>query len=203
MTPEACAEAAGYQAEQAEKLQIYVDTLLKWQKAINLVGPATLKDPWRRHILDSAQIKEDIPSGAKVVDLGSGAGFPGLVLAMLIDADIHLVESDQRKGAFLREVARLTDTQLTIHTARLEDLDELNADIVTARALAPLERLLPWVSRHLKSGGKAMLFKGAGVDEELTLACKNWTMNMVKKPSQSDPDATILVVEDLEPLAHG
>ncbi len=121
------------------------------KKAINLVGPKTLQDPWRRHLLDCGQI--DIPEiqpGQRVVDLGSGAGLPGLIIAIMQDADVHLVESDQRKSTFLREAARTTGTKTTVHTERAEKLLPLDVDVVTARALAPLPRLLPWVHRHLK-----------------------------------------------------
>lgn len=200
---EACIDALGLTPDVAERLQTYVDKLIKWQKAINLVGPNTLKDPWRRHIMDSAQICDEIPPGATVADLGSGAGFPGLVIAMLCDVEMTLVESDQRKGAFLREVARETDTKVNILNERIEQIEPMNVNIVTARALAPLDRLLPLVHRHLISGGKALLLKGSGVDEELTLTQKNWTMDMVKKPSVTNPDASILVIKDLAPLNNG
>lgn len=186
--------------ERLDRLEVYLATLQKWQKAINLVGPKTLNDPWRRHILDSAQIAEEIEPTDKVVDLGSGAGLPGMIIAIMTDADVHLVESDQRKATFLREAARMTETTITVHTDRAEEIEPLNSDVVTARALAPLPRLLPWVHRHVKKDGKSLLLKGADVDQELTLAAKEWTMTASRKPSVSDSSGTVLHVTALVPI---
>lgn len=183
-----------------QRLEIYLATLKKWQKAINLVGPKTLQDPWRRHLLDCAQVAQDISTNDKVVDLGSGAGLPGLIIAIMTDAEVHLVESDQRKATFLREAARATATSVTVHAERAEEIPPLEADVVTARALAPLPRLLPWVHRHLKKGGKSYLLKGSDVDQELTLAGKEWTMITSRKPSVSDPSGTVLHVSALAPI---
>ncbi len=174
----------GVDAAVLDKLDAYLANLEKWQRAINLVGRKTLEDPWRRHILDSAQLAPLLPeTAAKIADLGSGAGLPGLVLAIMTGADVHLIESDQRKATFIRETARVTGTVVTIHVARIENVTPLGADVVTARALAPLDRLLPWAHRHLTSGGKSLLLKGAEVDEELTLARKKWRMNLSRKRS--------------------
>ncbi|MFB0952702.1 MAG: 16S rRNA (guanine(527)-N(7))-methyltransferase RsmG [Rhodospirillales bacterium] len=183
-----------------DRFEIYLAILSKWQRAINLVGKNTLADAWRRHILDSAQLLPHIEKDLKIADLGSGAGLPGLVIAIATGANVQLVESDQRKATFMREVARETGTGVDVHVARIEDLPSLNVDIVTARALAPLPKLLPWVHRHLKKGGKSVLMKGAGVDQELTESTKEWTMNVVRKPSISDASGTILIVNDLLPL---
>jgi len=186
-----------------DRLQAYIDHLVKWQRAINLVGPRTLGDPWRRHILDSAQLLPLLPATPatpKIADLGSGAGLPGLVLAILADIEMHLIESDQRKATFIREAARVTGTPVTVHAARIEAIDPLECDFVTARALAPLSRLLPWVHRHLRAGGKSLLLKGADVDEELTLTAKNWTMNVGRKQSLSDTSGTVLIIDELAPI---
>lgn len=185
--------------EVLERLDSYLATLTKWQKAINLVGPKTLEDPWRRHILDSAQLATSISNTDTVCDLGSGAGLPGLIIAIMTDADVHLVESDQRKATFLREAARHTETSVTVHADRAEAIEPINADIVTARALAPLERLLPWVYRHAKKDGKSLLLKGSDVDQELTTAGKKWTMSALQKPSISDPSGTVLHITALVP----
>lgn len=190
----------GVPDDTLDRLEVYLKTLKKWQKAINLVGPKTLQDPWRRHLLDCGQIASEIQPGQRVVDLGSGAGLPGLIIAIMQDADVHLVESDQRKSTFLREAARTTGTKTTVHTERAEKLLPLDADVVTARALAPLPRLLPWVHRHLKKGGNSYLLKGSDVDQELTLAAKEWTMTTSRKPSVSDPSGTVLHVSALAPL---
>ena len=197
------ASLGGVDAEILERLEVYIRLLSKWQRAINLVGPKTLLDPWRRHILDSAQLAPEIAPENTVADLGSGAGLPGMVLAIMTGAAMHLVESDQRKATFLREAARETNTAVTVHTARIEVLPPLGADVVTARALAPLTRLLPWVHRHLAPGGRALLLKGADADEELTLASKTWMMDKVHKGSRSDASGTILIIHNLVPKDVG
>src|SRR5688572_14803801 len=136
--------------ETLERLGVYVDLLGHWQRAINLVGAATLADPWRRHILDSAQLMARLPPGARsVVDLGSGPGFPGMVLAILGAPGVVLIESDRRKVEFLREVARATATAVGLQAERIERLPDMPAGVVTARALAPLPRLLPLAERFL------------------------------------------------------
>ncbi|MDB9703631.1 16S rRNA (guanine(527)-N(7))-methyltransferase RsmG [Rhodospirillales bacterium] len=201
LTKEGCAEyLSGIDADTMDRFEIYLALLSKWQRAINLVGKNTLANAWRRHILDSAQLLPHIEKDLKIADLGSGAGLPGLVIAIATGANVQLVESDQRKATFMREVARETGTDVDVHVARIEDLLSLDADIVTARALAPLPKLLPWVHRHLKKGGKSVLMKGAGVDQELTESTKQWTMNVVRKSSISDASGTILIVNDLLPL---
>ncbi|MCK5777439.1 MAG: 16S rRNA (guanine(527)-N(7))-methyltransferase RsmG [Rhodospirillales bacterium] len=188
--------------EVLDRLEAYLAHLEKWQRAINLVGSKTLNDPWRRHILDSAQLFEYLPDlrPLKIADLGSGAGLPGLVLAIMTGADVHMLESDQRKATFIREAARLTETNVTVHARRIEDVPALNADVVTARALAPMDRLLPWVYRHLKNGGKSLLLKGADAEEELTLTAKRWTMKISRKRSLSDASGTVLILDDLAPV---
>ena len=191
----------GIDVTALDRLDAYVAHLKKWQRAINLVGPKTLEDPRRRHILDGAQLVPLLPPAPiRIADLGSGAGLPGLVLAVMTGADVHLIESDQRKATFIREAARVTDTAVTVHAARIEDVPPLDAGVVTARALAPLERLLPWVHRHLGNGGQSLLLKGADADEELTLAQKNWRMNISRKRSLSDASGTVLILDDLAPL---
>ena len=185
------------------RIDTYIAALTKWQRAINLVGPKTLNDPWRRHILDSAQLfplLPDMGTQVKVLDLGSGAGLPGLILAIMTGKPVEMIESDQRKCTFIREAARMTDTPVHVHTGRIEEVDPQEASVVTARALAPLERLLPWVHRHMASGGKSLLLKGAEADEELTLSEKKWTMSIDRKQSLSDASGTVLIVDDLAPL---
>ena len=193
----------GVEEDILDRLEIYIRLLSKWQKAINLVGPKTLEDPWRRHILDSAQVFDLLGAleGAdnRIVDLGSGAGLPGLILALMTGLPVQLVESDQRKSTFLREAARETDTSVDVHVGRIEAIQPLRGNVVTARALAPLVKLLPWVHRHLADGGKTLLLKGADVDEELTVCSKQWTMNLTRKCSASDASGTVLIIENLTP----
>lgn len=181
--------------ETSERLAAYVALLTKWNAKINLVGPATLADVWRRHILDSAQIHPLVADAGVLVDLGSGAGLPGLILAILGGPQIHLIESDARKCAFLHEAARVTGAKLTIHNKRIEAAPRLEADVVTARALAPLAQLLDHAVRFLKPAGKCVFLKGARQADELTEARKSWHMKVTERPSLSDPSGVILEVE--------
>ena len=181
--------------ETHARLAAYVALLVKWNAKINLVGPATLADVWRRHILDSAQIHRDVADASLLVDLGSGAGLPGLILAVLGGPQIHLIESDARKCAFLHEAARVTGAAVTIHNKRIEAVPALEADVVTARALAPLAQLLDHAVRFLKPAGKCVFLKGARQAEELTDARKSWHMKVTERPSLSDPSGVILEVE--------
>jgi 16S rRNA (guanine527-N7)-methyltransferase len=189
---------SGVSRETLARLEGYAALLRKWQRAINLVGPRTLPDLWRRHIWDSAQLHPLIPPQARVlVDLGSGAGFPGLVLAILGVPEVHLIESDQRKCAFLREVSRETGTPVTIHAERIEAVAPFSADVVTARALAPLDRLLDLAAPFLTAGGVCLFPKGQDVEKELTSATRMATMRCESWPSRSDPGGTLLRIERL------
>jgi 16S rRNA (guanine527-N7)-methyltransferase len=190
------------------RLETYAALLVKWQPAINLVGRDSLPDLWRRHILDSAQLADHIPAaqpdGAPLIlaDLGSGAGFPGLVLAIMAsDAErrwqVHLVESDARKCAFLSTVARETRTEVTIHTARIEKLEAFPADIVTARALAPLDSLLGYAEPFLMPRSHCLFLKGATAADELTAAAKSWKMTVEQLPSRSGPAGNLLRIRDI------
>ncbi len=190
----------GLSSDIIDRLQVYLEVLAKWQRAINLVGPRTLADPWRRHVLDSAQIVPFLSVDGDIVDLGSGAGLPGLIVAICTGRPVQMIESDQRKATFLREAARLTETTVVVHAARIDAVPPLAARTVTARALAPLPRLLPWVHRHLAMEGRAVLLKGAEVDEELTACGKKWTMSVTREASMSDPGGALLIVEKLTPL---
>ena len=186
-------EATGVSRETLERLTVYEALLRKWQKTINLVGPKTLDDAWSRHFLDSAQLHPLLPESTKVlVDLGSGAGFPGLVLAILGVPDVHLIESDVRKGAFLREAARATGAAVTVHSKRIEAVQGLQADVLTARALAPLTDLLDWGARFLTADGVAVFLKGQNVEDELTDSTKYWKMRTERFDSVTDPSGSIL-----------
>lgn len=186
------------------RLETYVQLLQKWQKTINLVSRDSLDDLWQRHILDSAQLAELIPAGRPItiLDMGSGAGFPGLVLAILASEQgrqwtVHLVESDSRKAAFLATVARETGTALKIHNKRLENLAPLMADVVTARALAPLDKLLEYATRFLAPDGKCLCLKGVGAEDELTAASKTWKMAVDRLPSRSGSTGVILRIREI------
>lgn len=198
LTPDEFAAAAGVSRETLDKLRIYADLLVKWQKTVNLVGAATLDDLWRRHMLDSAQLFGFVPPDCeRLVDLGSGAGFPGLVLAIMGVAGVELVESDQKKAMFLREAARATRTKAAVHAVRIEQMAGDPADVVTARALAPLDRLLPLAARFMGPHSIALLPKGADVERELDAAARDWHMWYTRRTSLSDGRATILVINRL------
>ncbi len=190
--------------ETMERLATYEALLLKWQKSINLVSVGTLPELWRRHMLDSAQLVTLAPEGARCwADLGSGGGFPGLVIAILLAGrpglEMHLVESDQRKCIFMREVARATGAPATIHNKRIEAFAEGAGafDVVSARALAPLDRLLGWAAPLFGPGTTGLFLKGKGVEDELTLARKSWIFEADLHPSQSDPAGSVLVLRGL------
>ena len=189
-------DALQIDAETLARLSAYVDLLIKWQKRINLVAPKTVDEVWRRHILDSAQLlplMAEIPG--PVLDLGSGAGFPGLVLAVLGREDITLVESDRRKAAFLSEAARVTGTKVAIECCRIESLTPIRAGLITARALAPVSKLLEYAKSYSDDSTRYLFLKGERVDAELTDAQKHWKMNVTKVPSRSDSRGTIVLLE--------
>ncbi len=183
-----------------------VALLHRWQAVKNLVGPGTLDHVWTRHIADSAQLLTRAPQALRWVDLGSGAGFPGLVLAILLrdrpGAHVTLVEANGRKCAFLREVARTLHLPVTIRNGRIEDvvptLDE-PVDAVTARALAPLSVLLGWSEKLLKKGAVGVFPKGQDVAAELTDSARYWRIQSSIAPSVTNPEAGIVVVTQLEP----
>lgn len=191
-------DETGVSRETLDRLAAYEATLRKWQPKINLVGPSTLPDAWRRHFLDSAQLYQLLPEGARVlVDLGSGAGFPGLILAIMGVSEVHLVESDSRKCAFLREAARVAGASVTVHNKRIEAVPPIAADVVTARALAPLNDLLTWAYPFLQDRGAALFPKGQNVADELTDTTKYWKMRTERFDSRTDPTGTILRVSGI------
>lgn len=181
-------------------MEAYVGLLRRWQPRRNLIGRGTESDIWRRHVLDSGQLAAHLPEGARrIVDLGSGAGFPGLVLAILTGAETTLVESDAAKAAFLTEAARATAAPCQVRRARIENLAPWPVDVVTARALAPLSRLLAYAApfRALTPDRPPVcLFpKGAKWREELTGSAAAWHISVRCAPSATDPSARILIVE--------
>lgn len=198
MTPQQFQAETGVSDAVLARLEIHADLLRKWQKRINLVGSGTLADLWRRHFLDSAQLLALIPKGARVlVDLGSGAGFPGLVLAAIGDFEVHLIDSDARKGVFLREAARAMGLRVTVHTGRIEAMAPIRADVVTSRALAPLTDLLALALAFTGPETVCLIPKGKGAQDELTAAGKEWTMAATATPSATDPAGVLLSLSGL------
>lgn len=195
--------AARVSRETFDLLEIYYRLLVRWQKTVNLISPTTVDAIWGRHILDSLQLLDHLDfDRGRWVDLGSGGGFPALVCAIGHDAkseetEFHLIESDTRKCAFLRQVAQDTGIAVHIRNVRAETIPSLEANVVTARALAPLPRLLPLVHRHMAQGGTALLQKGARHVEELEQARRDWQMDVETLPSVTASDAVILRVRNL------
>ena len=196
LSPKAFAERLGVSRETLERLTIHLELLRRWQPAINLVGQASLADPWRRHFLDSAQLAPLVPHAvAGGIDVGSGAGFPGMVLALLGVPGLQLIESDKRKAQFLREVARETGAPVTIHAERIEHLQPWPSDVVTARALAPLPRLLQLVEPFLSSDSVCLFLKGRTVAHELTQARISWHMMAEQVPSLTHLTGVVLKLQ--------
>jgi 16S rRNA (guanine527-N7)-methyltransferase len=191
------------------RLDGLVALLLKWQTTTNLVAPSTLTEVWTRHIADSAQLLTIVPNARAWVDLGSGGGFPGLVVACAMadhpGAKIDLVESNQKKSAFLREAVRILSVPAIVHARRIEDF--VNAppqsiDVVTARALAPLDRLMDYAGPLLKNGAIGLFPKGQDAVAELTAASKSWIIDAQLVPSVTDPQARIVVVRRATKLTN-
>jgi 16S rRNA (guanine527-N7)-methyltransferase len=193
--------------ETSAKLDVLATELARWQSVKNLVGPATLAEVWTRHIADSLQLLDLAPTARSWLDLGSGAGFPGLVLAIAgaeRSLEVHLVESNSRKCAFLRTIARLTGTAARVHEGRLETTVGTFAglaDVVSARALAPLPTLLAWTEPLLKTGTIGLFPKGRDAAAELTLAGKSWRFDAEMLPSRTESEARIIRITHLR-AAH-
>lgn len=181
-----------------DRLRRFADLLLRWNAKLNLIAPRDAPMLWQRHIQDSLQLAPLIPPGTdRAIDLGSGGGFPGLVLAIATGIRFDLIESDQRKASFLRTAVLETGAPATVHACRIEDALVAPASLVTARALAPLPRLLPLVAPLLAPNGICLLLKGAKVDEELMAAEKDWTMTMKRVPSRTGPDGVVLRLSEV------
>ena len=178
-----------------ESLRQYDALLHKWQKRFNLVGRSTLVDSVRRHFLDSAQLKSLMPDGdAVVIDLGSGAGFPGLVLSVLGMAHVHLIESDANKCEFLRQAIRATGASATVHRTRIEDYQGPAADIVTSRACASLEKLLKLADIVSTESTRMLFLKGQKWQDELTVVRSVCHIDVQVHRSQSDPLGVIIEI---------
>lgn len=186
--------------ETEEKLRQLEALVRKWNPAINLVSKSSIDLLWDRHIRDSAQICAHICPTGHWVDLGSGGGFPGLVIAILAqgadeDLQLKLVESDQRKATFLRQAARELSLDVTVLTHRIETCPPQSADKVSARALAPLTTLLGFASRHLAPSGTAIFPKGASWQQEVEAARKDWHFDIQVHASATDPEGALLAIK--------
>lgn len=190
--------------ETAAKLDLFVDELLRVAPFINLIARSTIPNIWTRHVADSLQLLALAPDAKCWVDLGSGAGFPGLVIACALadraGAEMHLVESTGKKAAFLREAASHIQVPVVVHPVRIEDFvknSRVRADVVCARALAPLDELLKLAQPLLRSGARGLFPKGQDVEGELTKASKYWNIDAELVPSKTSPQGRIVVVRGL------
>jgi 16S rRNA (guanine527-N7)-methyltransferase len=181
-----------------DRLRRFADLLLRWNATLNLIAARDAAVVWERHIADSLQLVPLMPDGVmRGVDLGTGGGFPGLVLAIATGVPFDLIESDRRKASFLRTAVLETDAPATVHCCRIEDATVAPAGLVTARALAPLPRLLPLAARFLIDDGTCLFLKGAKVEDEVLAAERDWSMTVQRVPSTTSADGMVLRVTGL------
>ena len=197
MTPDDVARLLNVSRETIDKFRAYLTLLEKWQARINLVANSTLAEAWQRHILDSGQLAAFYPLQTKnIMDVSSGAGFPGLVLAIMGGVTVDLVESDQRKAVFLSTVIRELDLPAKVHNQRIETLPQLFPDVITARALAPVPKLLKLIENQLSPKSVCLFLKGAAVQDELTNLQTYSTMDATTHPSLSGPTGVVLELKN-------
>ena len=194
--------------ETYNKLCVFQKNLIKWQKSINLISTNTIKNAWERHFLDSAQLFAFV-NGIKgnIIDFGSGAGFPGMVLAIMGKKNIHLVEADHKKCVFLKEIAMLTETDITIHNCRIEDLNFINVELITCRALAPLNNLIDYVEIFINKSlqekqkfPKMLFLKGKSYYSEVLELNNDKKISIEEYPSITDKNAKILYINNVDML---
>jgi 16S rRNA (guanine527-N7)-methyltransferase len=204
VSPEAFAEQANVPRETLARLKAYVGLLQDWNARHNLVSSASIEDVWRRHIWDSAQLVRYVPPTAQtLIDLGSGAGFPGMVLAELLRGRVHvtLFEATAKKCSFLEAVRDRLSLDVVIRNGRMEEAAEDRFDVVTARACAPLDKLLAYAQKFLGEGSIGLFLKGQNLGVELTDAHKSWKMGILQHPSLTDPSGAVLEVRELRHVA--
>nr|WP_325357435.1 16S rRNA (guanine(527)-N(7))-methyltransferase RsmG [Acidisoma sp.] len=181
-----------------DKLAVYAELLTRWNRTIRLVSTQDVPAIWTRHVMDSLQLLPFLPPGlAGAIDLGSGGGLPGLVLALASDVHFDLIEADARKAAFLKEAAQATGAPVTIHAQRIEAVSLPPSGFVTARALAPLPKLLSLAAPLLAPGGLCLFPKGQSFDAEIDDARHSWTMTIETMPSRTSPEGRLLLIRDL------
>lgn len=189
--------------ETFDRLQEFERLVVRWTAVVNLISKASAQDLWQRHIVDSAQLLAFCPKAARTwLDIGSGGGFPGLVIAILAreklpDLRVTLVESDKRKATFLRQAAQDLHLDVDVRSERAEAIEPANADVLSARALAPLADLLPHAANHMKPDSVALFPKGARFAEEIADARKAWAFEVAAHTSLSDSEAAILEIRNI------
>ena len=196
-------KAVDVSRETFERLNTLHELVSKWNKTINLVSKSSLPDLWGRHIWDSAQVACLVTSGKTWVDIGSGGGFPGLVVAIMnleiaADRQTVMIESDTRKATFLRTAIRELQLNARVLSERIEKAAPQHADVLSARALAELPLLLGFAERHLAPGGTALFMKGTSWEKELQNASESWSFDVKVHKSKTDPEAAILELKEIE-----
>jgi len=195
---------ANVSRETLDRLEIYAELLKKWNRTINLVSKTTIDDLWNRHFLDSAALIPHIyDKPGTWVDLGSGAGFPGLVIAIIAaekipEAKVTCIETDIRKSEFLRTVSRATDVPVSVYSRRIEETPPQNAAVLTARALTSLTNLIGYAEKHLSQSGYAYFHKGKDWESELESAKEHWCFEVEKYPSLTQTEAVLLRVGEIK-----
>ncbi len=195
MTAEEFQKCCNVSRETMEKFICYSQMLIKWQKAINLVSNSSLNDLWRRHFYDSAQLmdyinRKDTP--LKILDLGSGAGFPGLVLSILGAGQVHLVEGVGKKCSFMKQIIQNTAIDAIVHNDRIEDMDFFPVDLITSRACADLEKLIDLTSNFRTAQTECLFLKGEKAEQEIKRATKRWNFKVEKFTSKSEESGLVL-----------
>lgn len=208
MTINSYEEFCSYQhvsRETFQNFEMFIEVLLKWQKSVNLISNSTIKSIWKRHILDSAQLypySKDIKGN--ILDIGSGAGFPGMILAMMGNNNVNLIESDRKKCIFMREVARLTNTKIKIYNCRIEELEYMAPELIISRALAPLNKLIEYVDNHMnknienkKIKTKLLFLKGKNYNNEIYDLLKLRKIEIDILPSITDDFGKVLYIKNI------
>lgn len=194
-------QKTGVSRETLKKFELYAEMLEKWQKSINLVSNSTLSDKWLRHFYDSAQLIEHIKNSdkpLKILDLGSGAGFPGLVISLLEAGEVHLVEGVGKKCSFMKQVIQKTNMNAIVHNERIEQMEVFPVDLITSRACAELDKLLELTYPFMTEFSECLFLKGERSDEEINNASKKWTFDVKKIPSKSEESGMILHLSNIK-----
>ena len=187
--------------ETLKQFQLYADLLERWQKSINLVSNVTLSDKWRRHFYDSAQLIDYINKDTKplkILDLGSGAGFPGLVISLLGAGEVHLVEAVGKKCSFMKQVIQKTGMNAIVHNLRIEQMNAFSVDLITSRACADLDKLLELTSPFMNDQTECLFLKGEKSENEIKHASKKWVFDIKKIPSKSEESGKILHLSNIQ-----
>lgn len=189
--------------ETSERLCVFHDLVLKWNPRINLISKSSIPEVWSRHIWDSAQAFPIVEDWNTWLDIGSGGGFPAIIIAILAQRQnpggrVIMIESDQRKAAFLRTAIRELDLNASVKVSRVETTEPVGADVISARALADLTELIGYAERHLNPEGRAVFFKGETWEKELARAQETWSFSVTSHKSKTNPAAAVLEIKEIK-----